>query len=441
MSESDFYNYECEDLMLAAAAASPEWARSPDFSPNLLTGERAKLAKIITNLAVRGQEIFRDNVSLMAGGDDKVMLAWDQMAKIENPPHGKAIIPVIDELRTLCMRRTVADRTRKLHGESSELDGAEILNRVNNIAIDAQRVMDSAAADDMEDGSDMSDVIEDLRRRIEEPNKLTGMEFEMPRLQKALDGLCGGRLILVAGRPHVGKTTVAITLISGLLYNEHRPAIFSLEMTAKQLKQALLDIKSGVTIPPGVVPTKDELMRIKRATEEISGYNWWIDDSDRLPIDRICAKARIAKHRHDIDSVFVDYAQIVSGSDQKTEPRLILNEVTGKLKGLAKELNIPVTLMSQINRGITRTSPETGRTIYGRPAMSDMKESSSLESDADAVILIHRELENEDDSDTWVDMDLILAKNRITGLRGDIPCKFNRRTREIDEQSHMVRFC
>jgi replicative DNA helicase len=168
------------------------------------------------------------------------------------------------------------------------------------------------------------------------------------------------------------------------------------------------------------------LQKIKLAAAKIADFKWHIDDSNRVEIDAICAKSRMVHRTRGLDCVVIDYAQIIMGSDVKDDMRLMIAEISGKSKALSKELGIPVVLLSQINRAMPRTDPKTGNNIYPKPTLSNLKESSSLESDADLVILIDRNLEIEDPKETEVDADLIIAKNRQTGLLCTIPAKFVR---------------
>ena len=241
------------------------------------------------------------------------------------------------------------------------------------------------------------------------------------------------RLVVVGGRPHQGKTTVMLNIIKGAIENGMVPGVFSLEQTATQLKQGMVDITSGVSIQPGETPTKQKLIRIRDAIQSMSKWKWRIADEDRMTIDRICAKARILKARHGCNLIVVDYAQIVAPNIHVSDMRMGLCEITGKLKALSKELGLTVILLSQLNRTLPRTNPNTGKPIYGRPSLSGLKESASIESDADVVVLIHRELEDEDESDE-VEMDLIIAKNRQTGQLITIPCKFDKTNRRITER-------
>ena len=444
-NQSDFYDLPAEDSALASAASDPGFARTPAFHTGLFSEERMELAKRIKTLAFDNAAITRKNLDA-AGAPDGVSQAFDlALSSNPAPPSGKAIRPIVDRLRTLSMRRVVHARIVRIHGELPSLESAEVVERAKDLMVKAQRVQDATSTEDMEDGSDISELIDDLERRCENPGALNGIRTGREKLDHALDGLQGGRLVIVAGKPHAGKTTVGLELTRGILTEPNQGdclvATVSAEMTAKQLKQGMLEITSGTTLKPGAIPTKGELARIQSGMKEMSGFNWKIADPDRPTIDYVCNKVRALKMQNStLKVVVVDYIQILNGSEFTDDMRQIVNEITGKLKALSKELDICVIAMSQLNRGTSKLDPQTGRTIYGRPSMGGLKESSSIESDADVVILIHRELEAEADDEKIVSLDLIIAKNRQTGLCGDIPCSFNKDTRRVTEQSHLVRF-
>jgi len=438
---ANYYDLASEDLMLASAIAFPDFSRDASFSPGLFSDERIELARGISHLGAKAQAVTADNLRALTKPlplSEPAILAFDQAMTVKDPPHGKALELVNAKLRTLATRRKASESLREVHGEITSLDSSEIMERVHGVTAGLQAVVDEGSMEELHDGSDMGDVIAEMKWRIENPGKLRGMEFGYTAMEVKLDGLQPGRLVTVGGRPGTGKTTTALNLIRGPLQDGKQGAIFSLEMTATQLKQGLLDIHSGISVPVGKIPTKHELTTIKRAIVDIKGWRYRVDDSDRMSIDRICAKARMLKYRSGLDFIVVDYLQIVTPSPEFFgDMRQGLNEITGKLKALAKELGICVIALSQINRSQAKTNPETGKNIYGRPSLSQLKESSSIESDSDVVILLHREMEDEDDSAT-ASVIAILAKNRQTGMLLDIPLEFDKTNRRLKEETWKV---
>jgi replicative DNA helicase len=433
MKTDQLYDLPSEELLLASALRNDGFARSVEFSPSLFSGEREGLAIRIARLACGLQSISAGNLRA-AGATEDELLAFGRIDLIPEAPHGKALLPVVERLKDLAARRFIAGACRELHGESGSLTASEIAGKAAEMSCKAAEIVEHGSSADMKDGADMADVLADLQRKIERPGELAGTGFGMLRLQRALDGLQPGRLVVVGGRPHQGKTTLMLNLVKGAMENGMKAGVFSLEQTATQLKQAMLDIHSGVSIRSGEKPTKQTLTKIKESFGEMTKWKWWLADEDRMSIDRICAKARALKHRHDVDLLVVDYIQIVQASRYQDDMRLGLCEISGKLKALAKELDLCVLVASQLNRTMSKTDPNTGKPLYGRPSMSGLRESASIESDSDSVLLIHRELENENPNDTEVPMTIVLSKNRQTGILCDIECRFNKTNRQIHER-------
>lgn len=428
-----FRDPEAEEALLASSIADAAFARSDDLHPSIFTGGRKLLASSISKLACNRQGITRQNLKSL-GLNDAALTAFDIVVQRHGqPPLGSACRPIIEKLRTLAVRREAAGLAEEICKEAGSMAGPDIGTMFADSASSIERLLDHGVGDTFHDGSHLNAVIEEMKWRIENPDAILGLETGMLILDRTLNGLQPGRLIVVGGRAHAGKTSVALNLAAGLMKNGHKLGFFSLEITATQLQQGMLDIVSGTALPVGARPTRDDLRRIKEGITEMSEFDWWIEDAGRIPINRMRAKARIMKRKHGIEALFVDYLQIASGSDHKDDMRLSIGEITGKLKALAKELDIPIVLLSQLNRTQSKTNPDTGKPIYGRPSLSGLKESSSIESDSDVVILIHRELEDEEEGASTVDCDLIIAKNRCTGQLRDIHCEFDKRNRRVIE--------
>ena len=415
--------------MLAAAINVRKLALSPELGPHLFTGERVDLCSAIISLSRMDETITPKNLELR-GCNEAALLAFSMVTQLDHYPEGGEAKLIIERLTSLALRRHACTGMRELHSDASGLDAPDLMRRLNDLATTSQAILDGGSLKEMQDGSDMNELIEDLKRRIATPDTISGISTGMGMaFDRAIDGLQGGRLVLIGGRPHLGKTSLGIQFAGGVMEAGKRCAYFSAEMTKLQLQQGMVDYYSGVTVRPGHVLTKGELGQIRLAATKVSGFKWSIDDTSRMDIDSICAKARILHRTKGLDCIVIDYAQIILGSDVRDDMRLMIAEISGKSKALSKELGIPVVLLSQINRAQPRTDPKTGGNVYPKPTLANLKESSSLESDADLVILIDRNLETEDPSQGEVDCDLILAKNRQTGLLCTIPSKFCRSNR------------
>jgi len=419
-----YHDVAAEEELLAAAINLRKLALSPEFKPHLFTGERADLCNAVIQLARIDETITPKNLELK-GCNEAALLCFGLVTQLGHfPENGEAKL-IIEKLTSLSLRRHACSAMRELHAEASGLGAKELMWRINELATGSQRILDGSDVKAMQNGADINDLIEDLRRRIEKPDQISGIPTGMGMaFDRAIDGLQGSRLVLIGGRPHLGKTSLGIQFACGVMEEGKSVGYFSAEMTKLQLQQAMLDLLSGVQLRPGITPNKGELRQMKLAMTKISDFKWHIDDGNRMEIDSICAKARILHRTKGLDCVIIDYAQIIMGSDVKDDMRLMIAEISGKAKALSKELGIPVILLSQINRAQPRTDPKTGNNIYPKPTLANLKESSSLESDADLVILIDRNLEAEDPKDLEVNCELIIAKNRQTGLLLTVPVKF-----------------
>jgi replicative DNA helicase len=435
-TKDKFYDLHAEELLLAAAINIRKMALNPSFRPALFTGERAELAGAVISLARRDEGITEKHLELCGCGEP-VMLAYGLIKGLEGyPDNGESAI-LIDRLADLAVRRHAVNSLRELHAAASGLEAKELIRSLNDLATSSQGILEGGSGGEIIDGSDINELLDEIRRRIENPEKITGLTTGMGlAFDRAIDGLGAGRLILIGGRPHLGKTSLGLQFASGMMEDGKSVAYFSAEMTKLHLQQAMLDLHSGVSIRAGVIPNKGELIKIRDAATRISRFKWHIIDLGRIEIDNICAKSRMLHRTKGLDSVVVDYAQIILGSDVKDDMRLMIAEISGKLKALSKELGIPVVLLSQINRATPRTDPKTGGNIYPKPALRDLKESSSLESDADICILIDRNLESEDPREHEVEADLIIAKNRSTGILCSVPVKFVRAHRAFRVSNH-----
>ena len=228
--------------------------------------------------------------------------------------------------------------------------------------------------------------IDALFKKIEDKQPHTGEETGFFELDDLLCGLQPSELIIVAGRPSMGKTALGLNMAENLALTQGKPTLFfSLEMSRQQVAQRILCSRARVNshrLRRGRV-TDQDLERLKDAADEISGRPLFVDDSSSLSILELRARARMAYRKHSVKAIFVDYLQLMHARGWETRQAEVA-EISRGLKALAKELNVPIVAMAQLNR-----NPEdrTGN----RPRMSDLRESGAIEQDADVVMLLHRE--------------------------------------------------
>ena len=272
---------------------------------------------------------------------------------------------------------------------------------------------------------------------IQVPHILTGFTT----LDNLLIGLQRSALIILAARPSIGKTTLALNIARNAAINQKAcVAIFSVEMSQNEIVQRFLSSESDV--PSMHVRlgrfTEDEERRIMEASGVLSEAPIYIDDSPQLRVIDIRSKARRLYFQHKIDLIIIDYLQLLKGNGRSENRVQELSEITRSLKALARELNVPVLAVSQLSRAIEMR-------IAHRPQLSDLRDSGSIEQDADVVLFIHRE-EKYYDEEEWAKRsaepypkgiaDIIIAKNR-NGPVDEVKLQFITRTTKFKNLESM----
>jgi replicative DNA helicase len=232
----------------------------------------------------------------------------------------------------------------------------------------------------------LSDVYAAIERRKDK--HLTGLATGFEALNQLTCGLQKGEMIIIAGRPSMGKTAIALNIAEHICVEENVAlAVFSLEMSAQQLAERLLCSRAHVDaqqVRRGILRDED-YGKLVDACGAFSNANMFIDDTSLLTPLELRAKARRLKSKHNIQCIMVDYLQMMQLHTSKVESRQQeITTISRNLKSLARELDVPVVVLSQLNRA------SEGREDH-RPRLSDLRESGSIEQDADVVMLLHRE--------------------------------------------------
>ncbi|MBW1963013.1 MAG: replicative DNA helicase [Deltaproteobacteria bacterium] len=271
----------------------------------------------------------------------------------------------------------------------------------------------------------LKDIIEKNIDIIEERqgNKalITGVPTGFSRLDSLTSGLQNSDLIILAGRPSMGKTALALNIARNAAVDANIPtAVFSLEMSKEQLCMRMLCAEASVDssrLRSGFFSKKD-WMNITDAAGFLSEAPIFIDDSANLSAMEIRAKARRLKLEKGIGLIIIDYLQLMKSRSSAERRDLEISEISRALKALAKELNIPVLALSQLNRKLEERSDK-------RPQLSDLRESGALEQDADVVAFIYRdEIYNREESNPQKGIAEILLRKQRNGPTGDVKLKF-----------------
>jgi replicative DNA helicase len=271
-------------------------------------------------------------------------------------------------------------------------------------------------------------TIDDL---LDRGQRVTGIETGFVDLDNITSGLQPGELVVVAARPSLGKTALALNIAAHAAIKHHKTVgLFSLEMSKESLVIRLLCSEAETDshrLRSGFARSREDWKKLTRALGRLGEAPLLIEDTPALSIMQIRAKARRLKMEKGLDLVIVDYLQLVSGQGRFENRTQEVSYISRGLKSIAKELRVPVLALSQLSR-----APEQRKGFFQRPQLSDLRESGSIEQDADVVIFIFREPKAAEESEAegeldrrGIEMKLIVGKQR-NGPTGDIPVVFMR---------------
>ena len=306
-------------------------------------------------------------------------------------------------------------------------DGAEVDDVVNNAQAEIYNVTENKGSEDYAVlSSFLGDAIDEIEAGQNETNGLTGVPTGLTDLDELTNGLHPGQMIVVAARPAMGKSTLGIDFVrSASIKHKMTSVVFSLEMSRSEIATRIIAAEGRVHMQRLRNGDMDEgdWQRLAQAQSRMADAPLFIDDSPNMSLMEIRAKCRRIKQQHDLKLVVIDYLQLMSSGKRVESRQQEVSEFSRALKLLAKELEVPLIAISQLNRGAEQRQDK-------RPAISDLRESGSIEQDADMVILVHRPDAYEKESDRAGEADLIIAKHR-NGPTADLTVAF---------QGHYSRF-
>jgi replicative DNA helicase len=310
------------------------------------------------------------------------------------------------------LRKLVQSGTRITQlGYAAEGDPSEL---VNDAQVEIFTIGRSAGA---QDAIVLRDAVKVAVNEMEEQAKSAKEGLDIPTGFRELDdvtnGLHPGQLILIAARPGLGKSTLALDFARSAALRSHVPTVFfSLEMSATEISQRLMSAETNV--PLSAIRKSKDLQsegwkRINTLQPKLDDTPLYIDDSPNLTLSEIRAKCRRLKAQHGIKLVIIDYLQLMTSGKKVENRQQEVSEFSRSLKLLAKELGVPIVALSQLNRG-PENAPDK------KPQLSHLRESGSLEQDADIVLLLHRERFAEQ-GENRNDAEIHIAKHRNGEMR------------------------
>ncbi len=251
--------------------------------------------------------------------------------------------------------------------------------------------------------------IKEVERLYANQGQLTGLATGFKDLDELTSGLQPSDLVIIAGRPAMGKTSLVLTMARHMAVELHRPvAVFSLEMSKEQIVMRMLCGEAKVSnsrVRSGKL-TENDFPRLVEAASKLAQADIFVDDTPALSVLEMRAKARRLHREKKLGAVIIDYLQLMRGSQRRAERReQEISEISGALKALAKELHVPVIALSQLNRSVETRQDK-------RPIMADLRESGAIEQDADIIGFVYRdEVYHPDTADKGV-AELIISKHR-----------------------------
>jgi replicative DNA helicase len=305
------------------------------------------------------------------------------------------------------LRRLVEAGTRIVQlGYSGDGDADEIVDRAE---AEVYGVTDRRISEDYLPLAEiMPGALDEIEAIGSRGGGLTGVPTGFADLDALTNGLHPGQMIVIAARPALGKSTLALDLARAASVRAGLTAvIFSLEMSRNEITMRLLSAEARVSLHSmrtGQM-SEEDWTRLARRMSEVVDAPLFIDDSPNMSMMEIRAKCRRLKQRHDLRLVIIDYLQLMSSPKRVENRQQEVSDMSRSLKLLAKELDVPVIAVAQLNRGPEQRTDK-------RPLLADLRESGSIEQDSDVVILLHREDAYEPESPRAGEADLIVAKHR-----------------------------
>ena len=352
-----------------------------------------------------GNELEKNNELELVGGYHYLT------GLANNAPSAESVDYYANIVKEYEIKRRIIEVSQKINDEAyeSKEDANNILDKAEQILFDISKDVQKGKFREIE--PILHEVLDSWGNR--KSGVLTGVPSGFYDLDNLLSGFQNSDFIVLAGRPSMGKTALALNFSrNAALDHDIKIGFFSLEMSSKQLVERLITSESKIDshlVRTGKLP-KHEWKKLSNSANNLSESSLFIDDTADLNIMELRAKARQLKAEKDIDIIFIDYIQLLHAPNHESRQQEI-SYISRSLKALAKELNIPVVALSQLSRAVE------SRTDH-RPIMSDLRESGAIEQDADVVLFVYRKYvysKNEEDEGLG---EIIVSKHRNgpTGL-------------------------
>lgn len=319
----------------------------------------------------------------------------------------------VKNIKDLALKRNLA-KTLKKHAEKiNQSFDRDALECIDECESDLFRLASSKKNDF--GFQKIFQIVKKTIAKIDEENKREeiGIKTGLTSLDDTLNGFLGGELVVIAARPGMGKTTLVLNIAYNIAKDSKTTAIFSLEMRDEELVKKLACIINNdldnVNKIYSIAKTQDEkyavMTAMKKTEEETENMQLFISDKGGISLGDIKKEARRLKRKNNLSILFVDYLQLMKTQSKMQNRNLEIQEITQGLKILAKELDIPIVLLSQLSREVEKRADK-------RPYLSDLRDSGAIEQDADTVLFIYRDNYYQKLHKTLEEIEIIVAKNR-----------------------------
>lgn len=324
-------------------------------------------------------------------------------------------------IRDKAVLRRLIQENRKIinqcYDESGDVDGILDQAEKNILSISQDREKDGLVPV----GEIVDSALEKLERLANRSDDLTGVPSGFTDLDAITNGWQKSDFIIVAARPAMGKTAFCLNMAANAaIRNNLHVAIFSLEMSKEQLVQRLISSETELNqeyLRKGMIP-QEEWGNLINAIAPLGSSSIYIDDTPAITVRELRAKARRLESEKGIDLIIIDYLQLMGGSGRSENRQQEVSEISRSLKALARELDVPVIALSQLSRTVEQQKEK-------KPSLSHLRESGSLEQDADIVLFIYRDEYYEEESEKQGSAEIIIAKHR-NGATGSIELAFRK---------------
>ncbi|MDF2558292.1 MAG: replicative helicase [Bacillales bacterium] len=423
------HNLEAEQAVIGAVFLEPKsielamkYVRSDDFYRQ----QHQRIFQCMASLYESGSAV--DLVTVSASLNTKQIL--DEVGGISYLTELASSVPTAANIEYYAEIVSQKSTLRKLISTATEIvqDGYVRQGEIDELLDETEKkILEISNRKNAKAFQEIKDVVFQAYSKIDMISQLKGEVTGIPTGYKELDRLTAGfqrnDLIIVAARPSVGKTAFVLNIAQNVAKQAKafRVAIFSLEMGAEQLVMRMLSAEGNVDaqkLRTGKLENTD-WKNLQMAASSLEKTNIFIDDTPGIRVSEIRSKCRRLKQEHGLDLIMIDYLQLIQGSEKSRENRQQeVSEISRSLKGLARELEVPVIALSQLSRGVESRQDK-------RPMMSDIRESGSIEQDADIVAFLYRDDYYDKESENQNIIEIIIAKQR-NGPVGTVKLSFQK---------------